>query len=89
MNREFLSDLAARGLRMPIGTDLVMHEESEPEKVRNGWPRAGQVIERAAPVGAHRLRSPLMDLRLDRPTCWRWLEFAELRRKPITYLAAG
>ena len=47
MNRAFYLALAARGLRMPIGTDLVMHEESEPENVRNDGGALARVIKRA------------------------------------------
>ena len=66
MNRKFYLDLAARGLRMPIGTDLVMHEESEPEKVRNEGAALGRVIERAARRWGTPLAVPLMDLRLEK-----------------------
>jgi hypothetical protein len=66
MNRQFYLDLAARGLRMPIGTDLVMHEESEPEKVRNDGPALAGVIERAARRWGTPLAVPLMDLRLEK-----------------------
>src|SRR5208337_1257154 len=66
MNREYFLDLAARGLRMPIGADLVMHEESEPEKVRNDGPALARVIERAARRWATPLAVPLMDLRLEK-----------------------
>lgn len=66
MNREYYLDLAARGLRMPIGTDLVMHEESEPEKIRNNGAALGRVIERAARRWETPLAVPLMDLRLEK-----------------------
>ncbi len=66
MKREFYLDLAARGLRMPIGTDLVMHEESEPEKVRNNGAALGRVIEIAARRWNTPLAVPLMDLRLEK-----------------------
>ena len=66
MDRQFYLDLAARGLRMPVGTDLVMHEESEPEKVRNDGPALGLVIERAARRWGTPLAVPLMDLRLEK-----------------------
>lgn len=66
MERRFYLDLAARGLRMPIGTDLVMHEEQEPEKVRNDGPALGRVIERAARRWDTPLAVPLMDLRLEK-----------------------
>ena len=51
---------------MPIGTDLVMHEESEPEKVRNDGSRLGRVIERSARRWGTPLAVPLMDLRLEK-----------------------
>ena len=51
---------------MPIGTDLVMHEESEPEKVRNDGAALGRVIERAARRWGTPLAVPLMDLRLEK-----------------------
>jgi hypothetical protein len=66
MDRKFYLDLAARGLRMPIGTDLVMHEESEPEKVRNHGGSLARVIERAARRWGTPLAVPLMDLRLEK-----------------------
>jgi hypothetical protein len=51
---------------MPIGTDLVMHEECEPEQVRNQGAALGRVIERAARRWATPLAIPLMDLRLEK-----------------------
>ncbi|MGA3335379.1 MAG: uroporphyrinogen decarboxylase family protein [Terracidiphilus sp.] len=66
MDRRFYLDLAARGLRMPVGTDLVMHEESEPEQVRNDGAALGRVIERAARRWGTPLAIPLMDLRLEK-----------------------
>ncbi|MDR3793673.1 MAG: uroporphyrinogen decarboxylase family protein [Terracidiphilus sp.] len=66
MNREFYLDLAARGVCMPIGTDLVMHEEPEPEKVRNDGAALGRVIARAARRWGTPLAVPLMDLRLEK-----------------------
>jgi len=51
---------------MPIGTDLVLHEQPEPERVRNDGPSLGRVMER----GARRWNTPLafslMDLRLEK-----------------------
>lgn len=66
MDRQFYLDLAARGICMPIGTDLVMHEEPEPEKVRNDGAALGQVIARAARRWGTPLAVPLMDLRLEK-----------------------
>ncbi|MGA8727291.1 MAG: uroporphyrinogen decarboxylase family protein [Terracidiphilus sp.] len=66
MDRQYYLNLASGGLRMPIGTDLVMHEESEPEKVRNDGPALARVIERAARLWSTPLAVPLMDLRLEK-----------------------
>jgi hypothetical protein len=35
---------------MPIGTDLVLHEESSPEEVLLDGERLGQVVEKGAPI---------------------------------------
>jgi hypothetical protein len=51
---------------MPIGTDLVMHEENEPEKVRNDGAALGRVIEKATRRWGTPLAVPLMDLRLEK-----------------------
>ena len=51
---------------MPIGADLVLHEESEPERARNDGHALGRVIERAARRWETPLAVPLMDLRLEK-----------------------
>lgn len=51
---------------MPVGADLVLHEEPEPEKVRDNGAALGRVIERAARRWATPLAIPLMDLRLEK-----------------------
>lgn len=66
MNRRFYLDLAARALHMPIGTDLVLHEEADPESARNDGSALGRVIERAANRWGTPLAVPLMDLRLEK-----------------------
>lgn len=66
MDRDFYLALAHHGLRMPIGTPLVLHEEREPEKVRRDGPALGRVIERAARRWGTPLAVPLMDLRLEK-----------------------
>ena len=65
-NRNLYLDLAARGLRMPVGGDLVLHEESDPEQARNDGAALGRVIERAARRWNTPLAIPLMDLRLEK-----------------------
>lgn len=66
MIRPLLLELAAAGLRMPIGTDLILHEEPDPETARLDALRLGQVIERAARRYRTPLAFPLMDLRLEK-----------------------
>jgi hypothetical protein len=66
MNREYYLELAASGLRMPIGTDLVMHEEKNPAQVRVDGAALGRVVERTARRWDTPLAIPLMDLRLEK-----------------------
>lgn len=73
MERQFYLDLAAQGLRMPIGADLVLHEESDPEEILLDGERLGRVVEKAARRFRTPLALPLMDLRLEKADL---LEFA-------------
>jgi uroporphyrinogen-III decarboxylase len=59
-------DLAASGLRTPIGTDLVLHERPDPEAVRLDGPRLAGVVREAAERYRTPLAIPLMDLRLEK-----------------------
>ncbi len=58
--------LAARGLRTPIGTDLVLHERPDPEAVRLDGRRLAGVVREAAGRYRTSLAIPLMDLRLEK-----------------------
>jgi uroporphyrinogen-III decarboxylase len=51
---------------MPIGADLVLHEEPDPEGVRLDPDRLGHVVERTARRFRTPLAFPLMDLRLEK-----------------------
>ena len=51
---------------MPIGADLVLHEEPDPEQARNDGIVLGRVIEKTARRWATPLAIPLMDLRLEK-----------------------
>ena len=66
MQRNFYLDLAARGLRMPIGTDLVLHEHEDAEAITLDGGRLGQVTAEAARRYGTPLAIPLMDLRLEK-----------------------
>jgi len=62
MKREFYLDQASRGLRMPIGTDLVLHEHADQAQIRTDGKRLGGVIVDAANRYRTPLAIPLMDL---------------------------
>jgi uroporphyrinogen-III decarboxylase len=66
MDRQFYLDLARSGLRMPIGADLVLHEQPNPEAVVTDGTALGKVVE----ATARRYRTPLafahMDLSLEK-----------------------
>ena len=62
----FYRDLAASGLRMPVGTDLILHEQPDPEEVMQDGLRLGQTVEAAARRYGTPLALPLMDLRLEK-----------------------
>ncbi len=66
MDREFYLGLARSGLRMPIGSDLVLHEKANPEAIVKDGEALGKVVEEAA----RRYRTPLafchMDLSLEK-----------------------
>jgi hypothetical protein len=58
--------LAARGLRTPIGTDLVLHERPDPEAVRLDARRLADVVREAAERYRTSLALPIMDLRVEK-----------------------
>jgi hypothetical protein len=66
MNRDFYVVLGQKGLRMPIGADLVLHEKSDPAAILTDGEALGKVVEETA----RRYRTPLafahMDLQLEK-----------------------
>lgn len=66
MDRQFYLDLARSGLRMPVGTDLVLHEKEDPERIQRDGRALGMVVEETA----RRFGTPLafghMDLTLEK-----------------------
>ncbi len=66
MSRQTYLDLAAAGLAMPIGTDLVLAEQTEPEAVLLDGKALGQVVVDAARRYRSPLAIPLMDLRVEK-----------------------
>lgn len=66
MAREFWLEMARSGARFPIGTDLVLHDRKDAEKIRMSGPALGQVIAEAAAKWKIPVAMPLMDLRLEK-----------------------
>jgi uroporphyrinogen-III decarboxylase len=66
MDSGYYIRLAASGLRMPIGTDLVLHEQDDPDAVVRDGRKLGKVIAQAAFRYGTPLAVPLMDLRLEK-----------------------
>lgn len=58
--------LAAAGHAVPIGTDLLLHEEADPEAARIDGNRLGEICVRAASHFGSPLAFPLMDLEVER-----------------------
>lgn len=66
MDPRYYLDLAAAGLRMPIGADLVLHEQDDPASILLDAGALGRVVEMAARRYRTPLAFPLMDLRLEK-----------------------
>jgi uroporphyrinogen-III decarboxylase len=66
MNRQYYLDLAASGLKMPIGTHLVLHEHADHAIIPDDGRRLGGVIEEAARRFRCPMALPLMDLKLEK-----------------------
>ncbi len=65
-DREFYIDLARRGLTMPIGTHLVLHEAVDVDAVLHDGEALGRVVEAAAQRWRTPLAVPLMDLQIEK-----------------------
>jgi uroporphyrinogen-III decarboxylase len=66
MERKYYLDLAARGLRMPIGTHLILQEAEHPEKILRDGKRLAEVILETADRFQTPLAFPVMDLALEK-----------------------
>lgn len=66
MENDYYLKLAASGLRMPIGTHLVLHTHADPEQILLEGPRLGEVLVRTAQRFETPLAFPLMDLTLEK-----------------------
>lgn len=65
-NHSLFLDLAARGVRMPIGTDLVLSEKPHHGAIKIDGPALGAVMAEAAERWRVPLAMPLMDLSLEK-----------------------
>ena len=66
MDRDYYLKLAESGLRMPIGTHLVLHEHADHEQIIRDGTRLGRVVEEAARRFRIPMAFPLMDLKLEK-----------------------
>ena len=66
MERKFYLDLAAGGLRMPIGADLILHKNDDPEPIKLDGRRLGEVVAETARRFRTPLAIPLMDLMVEK-----------------------
>ncbi|MHB9133283.1 MAG: uroporphyrinogen decarboxylase family protein [Armatimonadota bacterium] len=66
MERQYYLDLAESGLRMPIGTDLVLHEYADPAAILENGQQLGMVLEQTARRYGTPLAVPHMDLELEK-----------------------
>ena len=66
MDRQYYLDLAAAGMRMPIGTHLVLHQQADHEAIIHDGERLGEVVARTAERFNTPLAVPLMDLKLEK-----------------------
>ena len=66
MDRQYYLNHAAGGLKMPIGTHLVLHEHADHASIPDDGRRLGGVIEEAARRFRCPMALPLMDLKLEK-----------------------
>ncbi len=66
MDRQYYLDLARRGLRMPIGTDLILRAHDDHEAIILNGRRLGEVLVEAAEQWKAPMAWPLMDLTLEK-----------------------
>lgn len=66
MERHYYLNLAQSGLKMPIGTDLVLHEQADAAAVLRDGVRLGRVMAQAANRYRTPLAFPVMNLELEK-----------------------
>ena len=66
MDRQFYIDMAESGLRMPVGTHLVLHEKKHPASIVVNGEALGRVMEETAERFNTPLAIPVMDLTIEK-----------------------
>ena len=91
MERSYYLGLAESGLRMPIGTHLVLHEAADPAAIELDGARLGDMVVRAAGRFNTPLAVPLMDLKLEKEAMLaaRGISAAEIDSYHFTELPAA
>ena len=88
MKREYYLQLAASGLRIPIGIDLLLHERPDPLRTVRDGTLLGEVAEAAARRYASPLAIPLMDLTLEKEDLLRILGTPEAEAESFHFREA-
>ncbi|MCE0498209.1 MAG: hypothetical protein LV481_09730 [Methylacidiphilales bacterium] len=66
MKRNYYLDLAAGGLRMPVGTHLILHEHDQVKEILADGQKLGRILEEAARRFHTPMAIPLMNLTLEK-----------------------
>ncbi|MDD4153388.1 MAG: uroporphyrinogen decarboxylase family protein [bacterium] len=66
MDRQYYLDLAAKGLCMPIGADLILHEHEDAEAILLDGERLGEILKETAYHFSTPLAFPHMNLELEK-----------------------
>lgn len=77
MDRNFYLDLAQKGLRMPIGTDLILNEKPNHAQIPYNGKLLGEVMVETANRYKTPLAFPLMDLKIEKSWLAALLEIPE------------
>ncbi|MCC7146242.1 MAG: hypothetical protein IT443_07325 [Phycisphaeraceae bacterium] len=85
MRQSIFLELAAQGARLPIGTDMVLREQPQPEAVAEDGQQLGQVVVAAARRYRSPLAIPLMDLTLEKAWILAMLGIAPQERETYQF----
>lgn len=89
MDRDFYLNLASNGLRLPIATHLVLHENPDVEQVLLKGEELGKSIMETAKRYKSPLAVPLMDLSLEKDALLALLNIPEHEREKFHFNEAG